>query len=134
MFRVRPFHTFKPSSIINRIVNLDDGSIVEFLKPQRHATLKEELPPRVRTFPTRSILSKENIAEMKRLRQDDPHTNTVLQLAKKFNTFPGFVLKNTKCPLERKVQLEREAARDFEVLPLSKKKRGLDRLRRKALW
>lgn len=93
-----------------------------------------KLPPRIREYPTRSKLSDSQIQEIKELRQKDPETNTVLQLSKKFNTFPGFVLKHTKISNERREALALQHEREFEGMSLSKKKRLVDKVRRKSLW
>lgn len=92
------------------------------------------LPPRVREYPARSKLSDSQIQEMKELRLNDPDTNTVLQLAKRFNTFPGFVLKHTKISNERRETLILQHEREFEGMSLSNKKRLVDKIRRKQLW
>ncbi|KAJ3367793.1 hypothetical protein HDU91_001086 [Kappamyces sp. JEL0680] len=134
---LRSFHTFQGKPSLHAPpapVVLDDGSTLSFLKASSQPAKPDDLPPRVRQFPPRSILSKEQIEEMKTLRQQDPDANTVLQLARRFNTFPGFVLKHTTCPLDRKARLAKDAAIQFDSLPISKKKRSLDRMRRKALW
>jgi hypothetical protein len=126
----RSFYTFHIPSV--QSVTLDDGSILH-TKPRMNSITKE-LPPRVRTFPPRAKLCNEQIEQIKQLRTSDPDTNTVLQLAKKFNTFPGFIMRITQCPTARKQKLVQQAQEQFEQLSLSKKKRAIDRMRRKALW
>jgi CBS domain containing-hemolysin-like protein len=74
------------------------------------------------------------VEEIKLKRHSDPDRFTVLQLAKEYNTFPGFIMRHTQCPPERKEKLLKEAEYSFEKLSLSKKKVIIDRLRRKALW
>lgn len=140
---LRTFYTYHgdKESSFKLVATLDDGSTLFRLTPtpaQSIETAKphslESLPPRVRTFPPRTKLSLEQIDEMKILRSSDPDINTVLQLARKFNTYPGFVLKHTSCPPERKQRLISQETIAFEALSLSKKKRALDRIRRKDLW
>lgn len=117
------------------IIKLEDGSrLISKVFSGETVASEELLPPRVRNYPKRSILSKEQIKEMKDMRRQDPDRFTVLQLAKKFNTFPGFVLKHTQISPERKEKLELEEMVRFENLKLSDKKRMIDRMRRKALW
>lgn len=112
---------------------LDDGSKI-FFRKVIVAQSESQLPPRLRTYPPRTRMTLLQIEEMKGLRTADPETNTVSVLAKRYNTFPGFVLKHTICPAERKQRLTFNAEKEFELLPLSKKKRAIDRLRRKELW
>jgi hypothetical protein len=64
----------------------------------------------------------------------DPDRWTVKTLVRKYDTFPGLVLKHTQCPKERKDRLQQQAEEEFALLPIAKKKTLIDRLRRKALW
>lgn len=141
----RSFYTQR-NNLGKLIIKLNDGSSLysfsEISKigtnvssdTQFHKSLESHLPPRVRNYPTRSKLSDIEIQEMKDLRKTDPDGNTVMQLAKRFNTYPGFVLKHTEISVERKKKLEFQFEREFEGLSISKKKRLIDRIRRKALW
>ncbi|KAI9363957.1 mitochondrial ribosomal protein subunit L20-domain-containing protein [Zopfochytrium polystomum] len=93
------------------------------------------LPPRLRrAYPQRSILTEAQIHECRQLRESDPDTWTVSQLAKRYNTFPGFILSIAPCPAERKAFLREQREREFERLPISKKVTAIDRMRRKMLW
>lgn len=109
---------------------LEDGSRL-FLQQK---PIVNELPPRVHTYSPKAKLSPTQIAEIKEKRTNDPDTFTVLQLAKEYNTFPGMIMRIAQCPSERKAKLEAQALKEFESLSLSKKKRAIDRIRRKALW
>ena len=135
MFRQFSRNFYTINSTLTKKKILQDGSIL-FTQEISNDKIKSptDLPPRVRTFPTRAKLSNTQIEEIIRLRNTDPDTNTVLQLAKKFNTFPGFIMSVTQCPLERKQRLDQEAIENFTALPVSKKKRSIDRLRRKETW
>jgi hypothetical protein len=129
ILRIRSFYSVNiPKG--NRIT-LSDGSKVLIPVAQQ---LAERLPPRVRTYPPRATLTNEQVKEIQLKRQSDPDRFTVLQLAKEYNTFPGFIMRLTRCPQQRKEKLLKEAEDLFERLTLSKKKATIDRLRRKALW
>ncbi|KAI8838405.1 hypothetical protein BC829DRAFT_447409 [Chytridium lagenaria] len=91
-------------------------------------------PPRLREHPKRSIMSKEQIEEARRLRTEDPDTWTVQQLARKYNTFPAFILRIAPMPQQRREFLERQKEDSFNKLSISKKQTLIDRMRRKALW
>ena len=137
---IRSFYTQK-NNLGSPLITLDDGSkLYSFAQTgfnnviQNDKSLESLLPPRVRKYPTRSKMTDSEIQEMKELRKKDADTNTVLKLAKRFNTYPGFVLKHTEISLERKKRLESQFEREFEGLSISKKKRLIDRIRRKALW
>lgn len=131
--RNRLFYTFygEKESSFQAVQTLKDGSVLYQQKLPEPAT---DLPPRVREFKPRQKLSATQIEEMKTLRLQDPDIYTVKQLAKKYNVLPSFVLKHTICPEERKLKLQKEEALKFEQLPISKKVRAIDRIRRKALW
>eukprot|EP00842_Homolaphlyctis_polyrhiza_P000942 jgi/Hompol1/1849/HPOL_005024-RA len=126
---VRSFYTFNVPTDTPRI-QLDDGSKLVFLQRLEPA----QLPPRVRTFPERAMLSSEQINRMRELRESDPDSWTVLRLAREFNTFPGFVMMVTRCPKERVDFLLEKAQQDFDAISISKKLRAINRLRRKELW
>ena len=128
----RQFYTSQNAKLTKKVV-LGDGSVL-MLRETQSIQPVTELPPRVRTYPNRSTLTQEQIQQVKLLRKTDPDVNTVLQLAKKFNTFPGFIMSITQCPSERKQRLKAEAIEKFNALPVSKKKRSIDRLRRKETW
>jgi UDP-N-acetylglucosamine pyrophosphorylase len=131
MFK-RLFYTFyAKDNSFSVVETLKDGSVLY----EKAALLpSQELPPRVKEFLPRQKLTQEQIEEMKTLRLQDPETNTVRRLAKNYNVLPSFVLKHTICPLERKLQIQKLEALQFEALPISKKVRQIDRIRRKALW
>jgi hypothetical protein len=128
----RHFYTAKPSTFTRKVV-LEDGSCLFLNQPQPQQSILK-LPPRVHTYPTRSILTQEQIKEIQLLRKLDPDVNTVLQLSKKYNVFPGFIMSITKCPLERRQRLDMEMVEKFNALDVSKKKKSIDRLRRKDTW
>ncbi|KAJ3276564.1 30S ribosomal protein S11, chloroplastic [Terramyces sp. JEL0728] len=131
----RTFYSFNlPKE--TKTLKLDDGSTLLYRMKE---TVKQEydeskLPPRVHSYPQRDRLTPEQIREIQKLRAEDPDTNTVLQLSKKYNTFPAFILKITECPPERKKKLKLQQNIEFENLPDSRKKTLIDRMRRKALW
>jgi len=116
-------------------LQLDDGSlfILRHSPPKTYSSY-DSLPPRVRTFPKRTPMTPEQIQEARDLRLKDPETWTVRKLCKKYNTFPGMILKITECPKERKEELMKEKENWWKQLPVSKKKVIIDRQRRKALW
>ncbi|KAJ3276549.1 30S ribosomal protein S11, chloroplastic [Terramyces sp. JEL0728] len=130
----RTFYSFNlPKE--TKTLKLDDGSTLLYRMKE---TVKQEydeskLPPRVHSYPQRDRLTPEQIREIQKLRAEDPDTNTVLQLSKKYNTFPAFILKITECPPERKKKLKLQQNIEFENLPDSRKKTLIDRMRRKAL-
>jgi hypothetical protein len=126
----RNFYTINASKPESQ-VKLDDGSTLTFTKKQQNVST---LPPRLKNYPKTSIITKEQITEIKQLRESDPDTNTVDRLAKRYNTFPGFIMRHTQCPKERRERLEQAAELEFNGLTLTKKKTLIDRMRRKALW
>ncbi|KND02122.1 uncharacterized protein SPPG_02616 [Spizellomyces punctatus DAOM BR117] len=130
----RSFYTWNIPTDTPRVV-LDDGSTLI----HRHAapvkpSSEKDLPPRLRTYPKRSWLTQQQIEEARTLRQEDPDTWTVQELARKYNSYPGFIMRIAPCPKDRKDMLKKQAETEFENLPLGKKKTRIDRIRRKALW
>ncbi|KAJ3411946.1 NEDD8-activating enzyme E1 regulatory subunit [Chytridiales sp. JEL 0842] len=116
---------------------LDDGSLFIHRKLPNstdQVSTESSLPPRLRSYPQRSKLTESQIQEARMLRQQDPDTWTVSELAKKYNTFPGFIMSIAPCPKGRKAYIEQQKREQFESLPLSKKVTMIDRARRKALW
>jgi hypothetical protein len=126
----RNFYTFTPT-IPKPDFKLEDGTCI-FIK--KKPQISENLPPRLREYPPRAKLSAEQIKEIQSKRQSDPDRFTVSQLAKEYNSFPGFIMRITQCPPERKAKLESKANEEFASFSISKKKAIIDRLRRKALW
>ncbi|KAJ3020531.1 hypothetical protein HKX48_000668 [Thoreauomyces humboldtii] len=133
----RTFYSFTTPTTTPRIV-LDDGSTLIHRRQPTTASSgtpsEASLPPRLRTYPKRAILTPAQIAEVKSLRESDPDTWTVVQLARRFNTFPAFVMRVAPCPVERKKMVRESEERRFESLSIGKKKTAIDRLRRKDLW
>jgi hypothetical protein len=133
MLKMRQFYTFlgEKEKSFSLVKTLKDGS--KFFE-QEIPSPTQILPPRVREFVPRQKLNQDQIEEMKSLRLQDPDVHTVKQLAKRYGVLPSFVLKHTICPIERKLKIQKEQADQFQALPLSKKVRQIDRIRRKALW
>ncbi|KAJ3311180.1 NEDD8-activating enzyme E1 regulatory subunit [Blyttiomyces sp. JEL0837] len=124
----RSFYTWHIPKAAPR-TKLDDGSVlIDIRKPFDTITKESELPPRLRTYPKRSWLSPEQIAEARQLRTEDPDTWTVQALARKYNTFPGFIMRIADCPPERKEMLQRQRQESFDRLPISKKVTLIDRV------
>ena len=100
------------------------------LTPEEEASL----PPRVRALkPKKYHLTPVDMAEMRRLRAEDPRTWTRKRLAEKFdcsNLFVGMVCKSPEMERERAAQHEANRQK------WGRKKREAkeDRLKRKALW
>ncbi|KAI8906416.1 mitochondrial ribosomal protein subunit L20-domain-containing protein [Gorgonomyces haynaldii] len=135
---LRTFYTHAVPHNTQRIL-LEDGSQMiarnAAVKLEGYETPQtNELPPLLKKQQKFSKLDAAEIEEMKQLRAKDGDRWTVLQLAKKFNCDPYFVLTTTRCPKERKQRLLDQSIEDFNALPLSKKKRAVDRIRRKDLW
>ncbi|KAJ3214765.1 hypothetical protein HDU67_001210 [Dinochytrium kinnereticum] len=115
-------------------IKLDDGSTLIFKRKEAPTPTVETLPPRLREYPQRSILTKEQIAEARRLRNEDPDTWTIQQLARRYNTFPGFIMRIAPIPEHRRQFLAKQREDEFNRLTISKKMTLIDRMRRKALW
>ena len=131
----KPIAVLEDGSTLYKLPAVATTSIVEANTSGNSSSLSEtNLPPRVREYPARSKLSDSQIQEMKELRLNDPDSNTVLQLAKRFNPFPGFVLKHTKISNKRRETLILQHEREFVGMSLSNKKRLVDKIRRKQLW
>ncbi|KAI8914016.1 mitochondrial ribosomal protein subunit L20-domain-containing protein [Powellomyces hirtus] len=96
--------------------------------------LEARLPPRLRPYRPRSVLTAEQIAELKSLRTEDPDTWTVVQLARKFDVAPTFVMRVAPPPKERVEVVKALERKRFEGLSIGKKMRAVDRIRRKATW
>ncbi|TPX55314.1 hypothetical protein PhCBS80983_g05408 [Powellomyces hirtus] len=96
--------------------------------------LEARLPPRLRPYRPRSVLTAEQIAELKSLRSEDPDTWTVVQLARKFDVAPTFVMRVAPPPKERVEVVKALERKRFEGLSIGKKMRAVDRIRRKATW
>ncbi|KAJ3324054.1 hypothetical protein HDV06_000595 [Boothiomyces sp. JEL0866] len=132
MFRTivrRSFYSFNlPKD--TKALKLDDGStlIYRIKESVKQEFDESKLPPRVHNYPKRDKLTAEQIKEIQRLRAEDPDTNTVLQLSKKYNTFPAFILKHTECPPERKQKLKLQETLTFETLSATRKKTLIDHL------
>ncbi|KAI8838231.1 hypothetical protein BJ741DRAFT_601867 [Chytriomyces cf. hyalinus JEL632] len=137
----RSFYTWNVPTDTAR-VTLDDGSILirrtkEALPTHVEVDPVLALPPRLRSFPKRTPLSPEQVAECIKLRTEDPDTWTVNALCKRYNTYPGRVLELTSRSMkssDRKQMLAAQEQKRFDALPISKKVTIVDRIRRKALW
>ena len=141
----RSFYTYNVPKTGARQIELQDGSKLIFRNPvsKRESLQQSEqdeseedtiLPPKVRTFPKRSVLTPDQISEMRRLREKDPDTWTISQLCKRFNTFPGFVMRVTQCPVDRKNMLDAKRQAEFDDMEVKHKLRAINRIRRKDLW
>jgi len=81
------------------------------LQPKPQVTASGPLPPRLgRAAPER--MSDEAIAEMQRLRKEDPETWTTASLARKFGCTQTFVMM--KAPLKMSLRKQRRRERDAE--------------------
>ncbi|KAJ3109506.1 hypothetical protein HDU97_005163 [Phlyctochytrium planicorne] len=129
----RSFYTWYTPKDTKR-VRLDDGSTLIYKHKETPVPTPETLPPRLREYRQRSILTKEQIAEARALRTEDPDRWTVQELARKYDTFPAFIMKIAPIPESRKQYLKRKQEDDFNKLSISKKQTIIDRLRRKSLW
>ncbi|KAI8815926.1 mitochondrial ribosomal protein subunit L20-domain-containing protein [Fimicolochytrium jonesii] len=121
---------------------LDDGSVLI----QRHhkapapqvlpASTLNNLPPALRPpHPASSTeITAAQLAELQKLRREDPDTWTVTQLARKFNVPPALVMREAKCPPARKRMIVATERERFERMSIARKVRAVDRIRRKALW
>ena len=123
------------STLIHRRHNLSPNvSTANTLDSAASSSLtfdESKLPPRLRSWPDRSILSKDQIMEARNLRNSNPDVWTVSKLAKRYNTFPAFILKIAPFPPERKRLLQSLEEDTFNKLSISKKVTMIDRLRRK---
>jgi hypothetical protein len=123
---------------------LDDGSLFihRIMPAGTNADGSEtSLPPALvgrweKKFPHDTRLAREQVQEMKDLRQSDPDTWTVMALAKKFQVPPTVVMQLAGLhPLsERRVKVQQEEDDRFSRLRLTKKVTIVDRIRRKAKW
>ncbi|KAH8104817.1 mitochondrial ribosomal protein subunit L20-domain-containing protein [Cristinia sonorae] len=82
------------------------------LQPKPQNATSSLLPPRLSNKPEPARMSDEAIAEMKRLRKEDPDAWTTAQLARKFGCTRTFVM--TKAPLKMSERKKRLRERDEE--------------------
>ncbi|KAJ3189548.1 hypothetical protein HK101_008914 [Irineochytrium annulatum] len=95
-----------------------------------------DLPPPVRKqreVPYH-VMTEAEINEARELRERDPDTWTVSQLARRYDVHDTTILALTRMPAERREWLERQEAERFERLTTARKIRLIDRVRRKAMW
>ncbi|KAJ3139772.1 tRNA(adenine34) deaminase [Physocladia obscura] len=134
----RSFYTWHTPKDTPR-VSLDDGSV--FISRQKKANpviaaaatavlastgskkaaLDAVLPPRLRTYPARSPMSREQEAECKKLRLENPDVWTVQALTRKYDTYPGRILALTADSMRgsaRKRMLQDQEKAQFDALPI----------------
>ncbi|KAI8588146.1 mitochondrial ribosomal protein subunit L20-domain-containing protein [Geranomyces variabilis] len=155
LLAIRTFYTWNIPTTTPR-TTLDDGSqLIHRTQPttttpspsssssssqQNPQPSIESLPPRLRPYRQRSTLTAEQISTLCSLRSSDPDTWTVVQLARRFDVAPAFVMRVTNAGGDkeairaRRKVVEEQEARRFEGLSVGKKMRAVDRIRRKALW
>lgn len=131
----RTFYTYKVPTDTPR-TELDDGSIlIHKKKPEVKITDEAFLPPKLHDWnfkPPR--LTKEQIAEARRLREEDPDRWTIPELAKQFGTVSQILRLFVGTPKERAEFVNRKHQERFDRLPYKRKIALVDRQRRKHLW
>ncbi|KXS09706.1 hypothetical protein M427DRAFT_63610 [Gonapodya prolifera JEL478] len=122
-------------------VTLPDGSLFIHRKhPVEPITDFSQLPPalpsRWRKYDASVVLTGDQVAEMRRLRQSDPDTWTVGALSKKFGVPPPKVLALAPLPpgSERRTKVENERDRQFINSTFHRQVAILDRIRKKERW
>jgi hypothetical protein len=118
--------------------SLDDGSKFISRVPRSVDPIKiEDLPPAIRKStpaPKKYHLTKEQVEEMRKLRNEDPHTWTRSKLAKKFDCSLTFVTMQAPAPkwysdelMEKKTELWNEWGYKRQLIYVNKQ-------RRRAQW
>jgi hypothetical protein len=97
-------------------------------------TNEQLLPPSIRNHgEKKQHLSIEDVAEIRRLRVEDPSTWTVRALAEKFNCSPFFIGICTKAGVEHKASVQAEQNKIRAGWGALRKKAREERVRRKEM-
>ncbi|KAJ3030521.1 hypothetical protein HDV00_008860 [Rhizophlyctis rosea] len=132
---IRTFYTYKIPINAPR-VELDDGSIL-IHKPKPQTLLSDEalLPPLLYDWAEpHKRLTREQITEARRLREEDPDRWTVSELAQRYEIPPKVMKHWVTTPKERREFLQHKEQQKFDRSSTMKKVFLIERERRKSLW
>ncbi|KAJ9088700.1 hypothetical protein DSO57_1020610 [Entomophthora muscae] len=117
---------------------LEDGSKFISRVPETPVKVSvDQLPPPIRpirVMPPITILSPEQIDEIKRLRLEEPRKWTVSAISKKYNVTCRFVHQYTSPPEEIRLEREKEQDLKWESMGFKRQLIHINRLRRRANW
>lgn len=126
IYRIVPARTTPPAGKDSTLQNNNiENSVQDWEK---------SLPPRLRPYIPSAPLTKLQVKEIQSMRSHDSHSNTVSQLATKFNTSKLNIMQVSQCSQPRRDMLRVEENRRWEALGISQKVRRIDRTCRKDLW